>query len=94
MSFYLLLGENYFPTGKFYERLTKASDSGGHTFNEAKSACENQGKQSVDIFAFNTKVSTMAMLSSKNCTVAKKWLPPVGLGLMITGSRVMLILLS
>ena len=94
MSFYLVLGENYFPTGKFYERLTKVSDSCGHTFHEAKAACENQGKQSVDIFTFNTKVATMAMLSSKNCTAARKWLPPVGLGLMITGSRVMLIILS
>ena len=40
----------------------------------------------VEFFAFNTKLPEIAMLVSKDFTAAKK-LPPVGLNLMITGSR-------
>ena len=43
--------------------------------------------KSNEFFAFNTKLREMAMLASKDFTVAKTTLPPVGLGLMIIGSR-------
>ena len=39
-----------------------------------------------EFFAFNTKLPEMVILASKDFTAAKK-LPPVGLDVMITGSR-------
>ena len=39
-----------------------------------------------EFFTVNTKLSDMAILASKDLTAAKK-LSPVGLDLMITGSR-------
>ena len=39
-----------------------------------------------EIFTFNTKLPIMAMLAEKE--ILKKKLPPVGLDLMIIGSRV------
>ena len=43
--------------------------------------------ETLEFFAFNTKLPEMAILSSNNVTAAKK-LPPVGLDLIITRLRV------
>ena len=42
----------------------------------------------IEFFAFNTKLPEMATPASKDLTAAKKKSPPVGLDLIITGSRV------
>ena len=44
--------------------------------------------ETVEFFAFNAKFSIMAMFACKDFTAAKKKLPPMGLDMMISGSRV------
>ena len=55
--------------------------------------CKSQNA-TFEFFAFNTELPIMAMLASKDFTGAKNKLLPVGLDLMITGSSLMLILMS